>query len=45
MNAFPMMVSMEPKERAEMRKNLLKYCELDTFAMVKVWEKLCEKAR
>ena len=22
------------------RKNLLKYCELDTYAMVKVWEEL-----
>ena len=43
MNAFPMMASMEPGERAEMRKNLLRYCKLDTFAMVKVWEKLAER--
>ena len=27
------------------RRNLLKYCELDTYAMVKVWEKLCEAAK
>ena len=40
MNAFPAMESMSPEELAETRKNLLKYCELDTFAMVKVWETL-----
>ena len=27
------------------RRNLLKYCGLDTFAMVKVWEKLREVAK
>ena len=26
------------------RQSLLKYCELDTYAMVKVWEKLREAA-
>jgi hypothetical protein len=26
------------------REALLRYCELDTWAMVKVWEKLKEKA-
>ena len=40
MKAFPAMESMSPEELAETRKNLLKYCELDTFAMVKVWEAL-----
>ena len=30
-----------PKEEQEStRHNLLKYCELDTYAMVKVWEEL-----
>lgn len=29
---------MTPDEPAETGKNLIKYCELDTFAMVKVWE-------
>ncbi|MCR4645953.1 MAG: DUF2779 domain-containing protein [Oscillospiraceae bacterium] len=40
MNAFPAMEQMSPEELAETRKNLLKYCELDTYAMVKVWEAL-----
>ena len=31
---------MTPEERARTRQNLLRYCELDTYAMVKVWEKL-----
>ena len=33
---------MKPEEQENTRKNLLKYCELDTYAMVKVWEKLKE---
>ena len=39
-NAFKNMKIMSPEEVAETRKNLLAYCKLDTFAMVKVWEKL-----
>lgn len=39
-NAFKNMKTMSPEEVAETRKNLLTYCKLDTFAMVKVWEKL-----
>ncbi len=39
-NAFKNMKTMSPEEVAETRKNLLAYCKLDTFAMVKVWEKL-----
>lgn len=40
MSIFPLIKDM-PKEEAESaRRNLLKYCELDTFAMVKVWQKL-----
>ncbi len=42
MTIFPAMVNMTPEERARTRHNLLKYCELDTLAMVKVWEKLKE---
>ncbi len=42
MNAFPAMEKMSAEELVETRKNLLKYCELDTFALVKVWEKLLE---
>ena len=42
MNAFPAMEQMSPEEQAQTRRNLLKYCELDTYAMVKVWQKLNE---
>lgn len=42
MNAFPAMEHMEPVELERTRKNLLKYCELDTLAMVKIWERLKE---
>jgi hypothetical protein len=42
MSAFPAMEHMTPEELERTRRNLLKYCELDTFAMVKVWEKLRE---
>ena len=44
MAAFPSMLHMSPEERERTRRNLFKYCELDTFAMVKVWEKLQEAA-
>ena len=40
MNIFPQIQYMEPKEQEKARKNLLKYCELDTYAMVKVWQEL-----
>lgn len=44
-NAFKAMKNMSPEEVAETRKNLLAYCKLDTYAMVKVWEKLEEVAK
>ena len=31
-----------PKKQEESRQGLLKYCELDTYAMVKIWEKFKE---
>lgn len=34
--AFADMVNHTPEEIAELRANLLKYCGLDTYAMVKV---------
>lgn len=40
MTIFPKIQFMEPEEAAQARHNLLKYCELDTYAMVKVWEEL-----
>ena len=42
MTAFPAMEQMSPEARTQARYNLLKYCELDTLAMVKVWEALTE---
>lgn len=45
MTAFPAMENMSPDELAKTRKNLLKYCELDTFAMVKVWQALKKAAK
>ena len=39
---FKKMESMLIEEMEECRKNLLSYCGLDTFAMVKVWQKLNE---
>ena len=40
MSIFPKIKDMPKKEQETTRKNLLKYCELDTYAMVKVWEEL-----
>ena len=40
MSIFPKIKDMTPEDAATTRHNLLKYCELDTYAMVKVWEKL-----
>lgn len=45
MNAFPAMEKMTEKERETTRQNLLKYCELDIYAMVKVWEELRKVAK
>ena len=44
MTIFPRIKDMEPEEAAASRKALLDYCKLDTWAMVKVWEKLKEMA-
>ena len=38
--AFEKMASMTPEERDKCRDDLLKYCCLDTLAMVKIWQKL-----
>ena len=40
MNIFPRIRYMAPEEAQASREALLRYCELDTWAMVKVWEKL-----
>ena len=40
--AFIKMGSMEPSDLERYREHLLRYCGLDTYAMVRVWEKLKE---
>ena len=40
MNIFPEIQHMKPSEQEKARYNLLRYCELDTYAMVKVWQEL-----
>ena len=45
MTIYPKMGKMTPEEREETRRALLDYCGLDTYAMVKVWEKLVEVSR
>lgn len=39
---FPAMADMTEDEIKPLRKALLEYCKLDTFAMVKIWQKLME---
>ena len=40
MDLFPRIKDLPIDEQAKARYHLLKYCELDTYAMVKVWEEL-----
>ena len=42
MEMFAAMQNMAPEELEKNREYLLKYCCLDTYAMVKIWEKLRE---
>ena len=42
MTIFPRIKDMAPEEAKASREALLQYCKLDTWAMVKVWEKLKE---
>ena len=42
MSAFANLGSLSKDEQENIRYNLLKYCELDTYAMVKIWERLKE---
>ena len=32
--------NISPEEKAEIKENLLRYCELDTWAMVRIWQEL-----
>lgn len=40
--AFLSLTNLSKEEQEKVRNGLLKYCKLDTLAMVKVWEKLKE---
>lgn len=44
MTIFPRIKDMSPDEQERARRNLLAYCQLDTYAMVKVWEELIRVA-
>ena len=44
-NAYSTLQKKKKKEQEEIRKGLLVYCELDTYAMVKIWEKLQESLK
>ena len=44
MSIFPKIQYMSPEDQTRAKHNLLKYCELDTYAMVKVWEELVRVA-
>lgn len=43
--AFLSLKDKTPEEQEEIRNGLLKYCELDTYAMVKIWEKFIEVSK
>jgi len=42
MNEFANMGKLKKEDQEYLRERLLRYCELDTYAMVKIWEKLKE---
>ncbi|MBQ4268846.1 MAG: DUF2779 domain-containing protein [Clostridia bacterium] len=42
MEIFQLVKDMPPEKREIAKNNLLAYCKLDTFAMVKIWQKLKE---
>jgi hypothetical protein len=44
MDIYPRIATMSPSDQASARESLLRYCELDTYAMVKVLGKLRELA-
>ena len=41
-DAFESLKDKSAEEQEEIREGLLKYCELDTLAMVKIWRKFKE---
>lgn len=45
MHAYANLVNLPLEERAAVREQLLRYCELDTLAMVRIYEKLVEVSK
>lgn len=45
MTLFPRIKDLPLEEQTKARKILLKYCELDTYAMVKIFLKLIELSK
>ena len=45
MNIYPKIAEMLPNEADAARKSLLEYCKLDTLAMVKIRERLKQRAQ
>jgi len=44
-NLYANMEYLPKEEQEKLRESLLKYCGLDTYAMVKIWEKLIEQVK
>ncbi|MBQ8892279.1 MAG: DUF2779 domain-containing protein [Bacilli bacterium] len=44
-SAYLSLKNLSKLEEEKLRKNMLKYCELDTYAMVKIYEKLKESVK
>lgn len=44
MKSYTDLCNLSKEKQEKIRKSLLKYCELDTYAMVKIWERLKEIA-
>ena len=44
MTIYAELEGMAPEDAARARENLLRYCELDTYAMVKIYLKLVQAA-
>ena len=45
MNSFATLGNLDKKEQKYIRERLLRYCELDTYAMVKIYKKIKEKTQ
>ena len=43
--SYLLLPTLDKEEQKVLRNNMLKYCELDTYAMVKIYEKLVEKTK